>query len=30
MDKKQWKVDVNGDAQLDPIERKVSTIFMSR
>jgi hypothetical protein len=30
MDKKQWKVDLNADAQLDPIEKKSSTIFMTR
>lgn len=30
MDKKQWRVDLDRDAQLDPVERKMSTIFMTR
>ena len=30
MDKKQWKVDVDGDGQLDEAERKSSTIFLTR
>ena len=30
MNKKQWKVDLNADANLDPVEKKSSTIFMTR
>ena len=29
-DIKQWKTDVNANAQLDPVERKISTIFLTR